>query len=140
MKILICVDAGKAAEIVLKEAKRIVALFPDPEVHVFSVIDLSVILVAQGFDAYMVQKMEEDVEKVKEKAITILGKNINFVSDTGYPEERIREYCNTLQCDLLILGTHGRTGLEHALIGSVAERVLRRITCNTLIIPVKSRM
>jgi nucleotide-binding universal stress UspA family protein len=140
MKVLICVDSGHAAEIVLTEAKKMLMLLPNADVYVFSVVDLFVILVAQGSDDYMAKKLEEDVKDVKTKAITILGDKINFASGTGYPEEKILEYSNELNCDLLILGTHGRTGLEHAVIGSVAERVLRRITCNTLVIPVRSRM
>ena len=34
--------------------------------------------------------------------------------------------------DLIVMGTHGRTGLQHALMGSVAERVLRRAPCPVL--------
>jgi nucleotide-binding universal stress UspA family protein len=35
-------------------------------------------------------------------------------------------------CDLIVMGTHGRTGLRHALMGSVAERVLRQAPCPVL--------
>jgi nucleotide-binding universal stress UspA family protein len=34
--------------------------------------------------------------------------------------------------DLIVMGTHGRTGLSHVLLGSVAERVVRRATCPVL--------
>jgi nucleotide-binding universal stress UspA family protein len=34
--------------------------------------------------------------------------------------------------DLIVIGTHGRTGLSHALIGSVAERVVRHAPCPVL--------
>jgi len=34
--------------------------------------------------------------------------------------------------DLLVVGTHGRTGVAHALLGSVAERLLRRPQCDVL--------
>jgi len=37
-----------------------------------------------------------------------------------------------LPADLIVMGTHGRTGLVHALLGSVAERVLRRAPCPVL--------
>lgn len=38
------------------------------------------------------------------------------------------------QCDMIVLGTHGRTGLKHALFGSVAEYVLRHARCPVLTI------
>ena len=36
------------------------------------------------------------------------------------------------RCDLIVMGTHGRTGVSHALLGSVAERVLRSAPCPVL--------
>lgn len=37
-------------------------------------------------------------------------------------------------CDLLALGSHGRSGLRHVLIGSVAETVIRASTCDVLVV------
>jgi nucleotide-binding universal stress UspA family protein len=37
--------------------------------------------------------------------------------------------------DLIVVGTHGRTGLAHAMMGSVAERVVRRASCPVLTVP-----
>jgi len=37
--------------------------------------------------------------------------------------------------DLIVVGTHGRTGLAHAMVGSVAERVVRRASCPVLTVP-----
>ena len=37
--------------------------------------------------------------------------------------------------DVIVVGTHGRTGLAHAMLGSVAERVVRRATCPVLTVP-----
>jgi nucleotide-binding universal stress UspA family protein len=41
----------------------------------------------------------------------------------------------TLGADLIVVGTHGRTGLAHAMLGSVAERVVRRASCPVLTVP-----
>ena len=52
------------------------------------------------------------------------------VSDA--PEEAIVEYARSEAIDLIVLGTHGRTGMSHALIGSVAERIVRTAPCPVL--------
>jgi len=44
----------------------------------------------------------------------------------------IARFAREESCDLIVLGTHGRTGLKHALIGSVAERVVRSASCPVL--------
>ncbi|HEY5944468.1 MAG TPA: universal stress protein [Kofleriaceae bacterium] len=43
----------------------------------------------------------------------------------GKPEEEIVKFANENTIDLIAMGTHGRTGLAHMLVGSVAERVVR---------------
>lgn len=41
--------------------------------------------------------------------------------------------------DLIVVGTHGRRGIAHAMLGSVAERIVRRATCPVLTVPFISR-
>lgn len=50
----------------------------------------------------------------------------------GVPYIEIINRAKTLPADLIVLGTHGRTGLKHLLIGSVAERVVRTSSCPVL--------
>ena len=45
----------------------------------------------------------------------------------GVPHRVIREYAEEEGVDLVVMGTHGRTGIEHALVGSVTERVVRTL-------------
>jgi nucleotide-binding universal stress UspA family protein len=52
----------------------------------------------------------------------------------GSPAASILEEANRGGYDLLVLGTHGRTGLQHLLIGSVAQRVMRSARCPVLIV------
>jgi len=39
-----------------------------------------------------------------------------------------------LSADLIVIGTHGRTGLDHALLGSTAERVVRHAPCPVMVV------
>ncbi len=55
----------------------------------------------------------------------------------GNPEEEILVIAKQWKADLIVLGTHGRTGVEHLLIGSVAEKVVRHSKTPVFIIPTK---
>lgn len=50
----------------------------------------------------------------------------------GSPILQIVEFAKEIGCDLIVMGTHGRSGLEHLLLGSVAENVVRRAPCSVL--------
>jgi len=52
--------------------------------------------------------------------------------ENGVPSQVIIDQAKKGQIDLLVMGTHGLTGLEHALMGSVVEKVLRRAPCPVL--------
>jgi len=52
----------------------------------------------------------------------------------GVPFYEILQVAKRLRCDLIVLATHGRTGLVHAIMGSVAENVIRRARCPVLTI------
>jgi len=52
----------------------------------------------------------------------------------GKPEDEIVKFANENAVDLIAMGTHGRTGLAHMLVGSVAERVVRISKCPVLTI------
>jgi hypothetical protein len=51
----------------------------------------------------------------------------------------IVRYADEHEIDLIVLGTHGRTGVSRALIGSVAERVVRTASCPVLTVPLRRR-
>jgi nucleotide-binding universal stress UspA family protein len=52
--------------------------------------------------------------------------------DEGDPATQILRVAMEIGCDLIVLGSHGRTGLGRLLMGSVAEQVLRRASCPVL--------
>ena len=51
---------------------------------------------------------------------------------TGDPADAIVRVAQEIPADLIIMGTHGRTGLSHILLGSVAEKVVRHASCPVL--------
>jgi nucleotide-binding universal stress UspA family protein len=54
---------------------------------------------------------------------------------TGTPWRTIVDYAQAAGIDLLVMGTHGHSGLAHLFLGSVAERVVRHATCPVVTVP-----
>ena len=70
-------------------------------------------------------------------AVLDLGGDLSFVTATatGLAAFEIVKYARRNAIDLIVLGTHGRTGFSRALLGSVAEGVTRRAGCPVLAVP-----
>ncbi len=79
----------------------------------------------------MMQELAEQAERHltawRADAERLLGApRVTIEKAVGEPAAEIVAFAKRAGIDLLVLGTHGRTGLEHALMGSVAERVVRK--------------
>jgi universal stress protein A len=62
--------------------------------------------------------------------------NVDAIFLAGNPADEIIELLHKdPSFDLVVVGTHGRTGLAHVLLGSVAEKIVRRSPCAVLAIP-----
>jgi nucleotide-binding universal stress UspA family protein len=57
---------------------------------------------------------------------------VEAATAVGEPAYEIVAFAKEKAIDLVVVGTHGRTGLTHALMGSVAERVVRKAPCPVL--------
>jgi nucleotide-binding universal stress UspA family protein len=65
-------------------------------------------------------------------ALTGAPPEIDTAVRVGHAASTIVEFARTERFDLIVMGTHGRTGLTHLLMGSVAERVVRTASCPVL--------
>ena len=74
------------------------------------------------------QRMKGIVDRVHQEG---LEGEISIVQ--GVPFQIIVDMAGNRDIDLIVMGTHGRTGLTHALIGSVAEKVVRLAPCPVLV-------
>jgi nucleotide-binding universal stress UspA family protein len=59
---------------------------------------------------------------------------------TGNPVTAICEWAHAKQVQLIVIGTHGHSGIDRLLLGSVAERVLRQAPCSVMVVPCKMLM
>jgi nucleotide-binding universal stress UspA family protein len=75
-----------------------------------------------------IQKSIETSAREKLAAIrqTLAGCDVETVVSHGRADAAILDAAETAKADLIVMGTRGRTGLAHVLMGSTAERVLRR--------------
>jgi nucleotide-binding universal stress UspA family protein len=62
------------------------------------------------------------------------GRYVAMALRVGAPAAEIVQYARGHQSDLLVLGTHGRSGIERLVLGSVAERVIRHAPCAILVV------
>lgn len=68
-----------------------------------------------------VELVEEYVEKAEESGVDATGEHV-----LGEPASSIVEYAEENDIDHIVIGSHGRTGVSRILLGSVAEKVVRR--------------
>jgi nucleotide-binding universal stress UspA family protein len=65
------------------------------------------------------------------------GKEVVRFMPEGKPHQEIIKTAEIWKADLIVLGTHGRTGLKHLLTGSVSEHVLRQSKIPVMIVPLR---
>ena len=61
--------------------------------------------------------------------------NVDQVVEFGAPYKNIVEKAKSERVDMIVMSTHGRTGIDHLLLGSVAEKVVTRAPCPVLVVP-----
>jgi nucleotide-binding universal stress UspA family protein len=138
--ILVPTDFSPAAGYGMRKAAEL-ARETGAKVTVCHVLDPSPLApYATRGDASTQLSAEQDVEKAIHEALTeVVRTHFADVEETktaliisSNAAEGICHYAEKEDIDMIVLSTHGRTGLAHLLIGSVAERVVRLASCPVL--------
>lgn len=127
--ILLPTDGSDAAAEALDHAIGAANAY-DAELHVISVVDRRVVLAAERDEKESISDdlTDEATDAVEELATSAADVGIEPTTATpeGVPHREILRYADTADIDLLVVGTHGRTGREKRLnLGSTTERLVK---------------
>lgn len=129
-RILIPVDFSRSAAAALRLVR---SHFAEAECLLLHVLDPKQLAGSlTSTDSVMEQKAELEL-RVREWLSGFARESDEILIRSGQPAEVIIEGANRWQAELIVMGTHGRTGIDHFLNGSVAERVVRRSKLPVLI-------
>jgi len=126
--ILFPTDGSIPARAAFAHALEVAKMY-DAAVHALYVVDRGDYASRPGWTWDELQQVLEQtgetvLEDVRSRA-TSDGVAVTAEITHGVPHQEISEYCDQHSVDLIVMGTHGRSGISRHLIGSVTERVLR---------------
>lgn len=125
--ILVPTDGSPAATAAIDHAVDLAKTY-DATIHALYVVDASAFSSIEAGSELVIDALEEEGQRAVEEvtdAAAEAGVDVetNVVSGTAY--RRILDHIDSENVDLVVMGTHGRSGVERFLLGSVTERVVR---------------
>lgn len=121
-------------------AFHLIYVLPRPNFYDWTLTGMSNIVLDDYFE-----KTKDEVEVKMKSLAEILEKDHPFldvqyeISDKMDAAQAILDKAKEFKADLIIMGSHGRRGINRVLMGSVAESVLRHATCGVMIYKGKSK-
>jgi nucleotide-binding universal stress UspA family protein len=90
---------------------------------------------------------EEDIKDASDRVAACLDSAadghldvpVDVLVESGPPAKQILARAKSLAADMIVIGTHGHSGFQHLVLGSVTEKVLRQAECPVLTIPPRAR-
>jgi nucleotide-binding universal stress UspA family protein len=111
------------AQLLITHVLPVLPLIPDAYITPSTYDEL-----LRGQRASAQKQLDRLVRKAKAAGVRVSG----ILLDFGVPAERIARLAKSRHADVIVMGTHGRTGLTRALLGSVATRVVATAPCPVL--------
>ncbi|MBX3171205.1 MAG: universal stress protein [Candidatus Eremiobacteraeota bacterium] len=139
-KILVPLDGSEESERALEPARELARAF-QAELRLVTVEEMPEEPVSGEWEltlgGFIERKRQETQENLNRLAETWRGESYSIttaVLPLGSPVTRIRAEARECKADLIVLFSHGRSGLSRVLLGSVAERLTRNAPCPVMII------
>jgi universal stress protein A len=137
-RILMTTDFSAHSAAAMKYACELAAKF-EAELHLLHTLEIHPITSPDFGMGLALPRYAEESRSAAEKAMTKLlepqwaaGRKAVHAIVEGSPRAEIVRYARDKDIDLIVIATHGRSGLTHVLIGSVAESVVRTAPCPVL--------
>lgn len=137
-RILFATDFSEAARMGQQYAMALAEIF-NAELHAIHVVSEDVFVPSPEAAANWRQA---EIERSRKQLVAEIGAGHPATLDVcqGGAVQEILKYATAQNIDLIVIGTHGRTGLSHLLLGSVAEKVVRMATCPVLTVHPKGKL
>ena len=142
-KVLFCADFSENSDYAFDFAYSI-AKRDEGLLYILHVIpeDPNQIYMRNMLDIEEIRKIQKGIQedmnnKYKERYVKKMDNGIKYeiVTKSGREDAEILKFAKDEKVDIIVMGTHGRTGIEHVIFGSDAEKVLRQSPFPVLIIP-----
>jgi len=137
-RILLPTDFSAISTAATKYACELATKF-EAELHLLHTLEIHPVATPDFGMGLVLPRYAEESKVAAEKALSSLldanwckGRTVVPVIVEGSPVKEIVGYARTQNIDLIVISTHGRTGLAHVLMGSVAENVVRTAPCPVL--------
>ncbi|RAJ87337.1 nucleotide-binding universal stress UspA family protein [Chitinophaga dinghuensis] len=132
--IMIAVDLSPFSEEVIRQGVTL-AQRMNASVTLFSVVEVGLGIALAETVADLPARIRETEESLAAFKNQHPGTDINVVVATGNPKVVTLEVAHERNAAYLVVGTQGRTGLDHMLLGSTAESIIRHARIPVLVIP-----
>lgn len=145
VQVVVAYDFSPSAEQALQRAIDVACRAPQHVLHILAAIDARhglPILVTQQVNYDYAEEIQRRVtERVK---LAFAGRpsvsEVQFFvhARIGRPVDEILRLCKEVGADLVFIGSHGKTGIERLVLGSVSERVVREAECPVMVVRAKT--
>lgn len=139
-KICCAVDFGEASRVAMAQAADL-ALRLDAELTLVHVVvplpattDALVLVSSEELTEAQAREDEKTLAGWVAEAERRAGRRVRALSLAGDAAAELLRHAREERCDVMVVGTHGRTGLPRLVLGSVAERVARQAPCPVLVV------
>ncbi|HEU0226991.1 MAG TPA: universal stress protein [Arachidicoccus soli] len=100
------------------------------------IVNIDLDITPQQSESILLQQAEETMNQIIKMYEPLDGNiEISKFFPEGFPKDEILNTAKEWRADLIVMGTHGRTGLAHFFMGSIAEYVVRHATIPVMVVP-----
>ncbi|MGB2958412.1 MAG: universal stress protein [Bacteroidota bacterium] len=138
--ILVPIDFSVHSKNALKYAVPLAKQF-EASLHLVYVVEPTIYPADLGFGQVVLPGVEEELrqkggDELKQLITEEIGAQVRatYVVKTGTPSQEILAEADEKRVNMIVIATHGHSGLEHVLFGSTAERIVRKARCPVLTI------